>query len=162
MVAALLFLLAGCDRGPSAATRSAAAGEALEHAAIGAGIVADPATLNPVGAYASDTDRLCVTPDGDGDTYRLGASVDYGEEQGCVARGTVSGRERLRIDFGEGCRFDGQFDGDRVTFAATTPAACERRCTGRATLAAVTALRLSGSLTEARAMRGVDGEPLCR
>jgi hypothetical protein len=156
---ALLLALSGCDKGPSAAPGGAPAGDALERAAIGAGIVADPATLDPVGAYASDTDRICVTREGGG--YRVGASVDYGEQQGCVARGTLSGREALRIDFGDGCRFDGRFDGERITFAAAMPSACERRCTGRATLATVTAPLLSGSTTEARAMRAPDGEPLC-
>lgn len=159
LAVALLLASSACDKGPSATAASAAAGDALERAAIGAGIVADPATLDPVGAYLSDTDRICVTPEGDG--YRVGASVDYGEQQGCVARGALSGREALRIDFGDGCRFDGRFDGERITFAATMPRACERRCTGRATLATVTAPLLSGSVTEARAMRALDGEPLC-
>lgn len=154
-----LATLAGCDSRPAAAPGAGGAGAALEQASIKAGIVADPATLDPVGAFASDTDRVCLTLGSGG--YRIGAAVDYGEQQGCVARGTAEGREALRIDFGQGCRMDGRFDGERITFAPTVPAACERRCSGRATLAALSAGKLSGAATEARAMRGPDGMPLC-
>ncbi len=158
--ALVLLMLAGC--GGEAARAPATpegGGAALEQAAVAAGIVADPARLDPVGAYASDTDRVCIVPQGDG--YRVGASVDYGEQQGCVARGTATGRETLRVAFGEQCAFDARFDGSRIVFPAVLPPACDRRCTGRATLTALSAGLLSHAEAEARAMRGADAEPLC-
>lgn len=155
----LAFAVAGCKQGDRAKAEAGPAGASLERAAIGVGIIADPAKLDPVGAYASDTDRVCIVANDDG--YRIGASVDYGDQQGCVARGNASGRDTLGIDFAGGCRLDARLDGERIIFSPTVPAACERLCTGRATLAAISAPRLSGTATEARAMRGADGQPLC-
>ncbi len=155
----LILALAACSKQPGKTANADSAGAKLEQAAIGAGIVADPATLDPVGAYGSDSDRVCIVKAGDG--YRIGASIDYGDQQGCRANGTVSGRDRLTIDFGDECTTTASFDGERLTFAPTVSPACERKCTGRATLAALTAPRLSGAATEAKAMRGPDGAPLC-
>jgi hypothetical protein len=159
LVPVLLLVLAGCDRQPGGEAAAGSAGASLERAAIGAGMVPDPAKLDPTGVYASETDRLCIAP-GDGGN-RIGARIDYDDQQGCVARGEVTGRDTLKIDFGDDCRFDATFDGERIVFPATVPSACERRCVGRATLAALTAARLSGSATEASAMRSEDGAPLC-
>lgn len=159
---AALLVLAACDSGSPAAPAplpTAGAGATLERAAIAAGVVRDPATLDPAGAYGSDTDRLCVVADGE--RYRVGASVDYGEGQACLARGEGRGRERLRIDFGAGCTLEAMVDGERIAFPAAVPAACAQRCSGRATLSALSADRLSGSATEARSMRASDGRPLC-
>ena len=157
---ALCLALAACDRASAPVPTPTGAGARLEQAAIGAGIIADPATLDPVGAYASDSDRICITR-AEGDGYRIGASVDYGGQQGCRAQGSAMGRETLEIDFGDDCRTTATVDGERITLAPTVPPACARRCTGRATLAALTAPRLSGTVTEARAMRGSDDKPLC-
>ncbi len=157
------LLLAGCDRGPAAPAPTAsseAAGAALERAAIAAGVVADPVELDPAGAYASATDRVCVVAEGR--TYRVGASIDYGEGQSCLARGEASARkQQLRIDFGDDCTLDARFDGERIVFPAVVPGACERRCTGRASLSALSAERLSPAASEARAMRAPDGRALC-
>lgn len=154
------LLLAGCGRAErEAADPNAEAGAALERAAIVAGVVADPARLDPVGAYASETDRVCIVSREGG--LRVGVSVDYGDRQSCIGRGTASGRQALRMDFGDACTFEASFDGERVSFPATLPRGCDARCTGRATLTAVTASRLSSAEAEARAMRAPDGEPLC-
>lgn len=158
-VFALALALMGCDREPADPVVEDGAGRALEVAAIQVGMVANPARLDPVGAYASATDRLCIV--GEGGSLRVGASVDYADGQRCVARGSATGRDKLRMDFGATCRFDALFDGGRVTFPATLPRGCDTRCTGRATLTALSADRLSGADAEARAMRGPDGEPLC-
>lgn len=158
-VVALALLLAACGQPAPDPLRPEKGGAALERAALNAGIVADPANLKPAGAYASETDRVCIVPrDKD---YRIGASVEYGEGQSCIARGVASGRETLRIDFGEACRFEASLDSGRVVFPAVLPPACDRRCTGRATLTAINASLLSNAEAEARAMRAPDGEPLC-
>jgi hypothetical protein len=157
--ALLLLALAGCKGPPSRDVDSNDAGIMLERAAIEAGIVADPARLDPIGAYASETDRVCVIR-ADGQ-MRLAAVVDYDEDHGCAARGTATGRGRLRVDLGDDCRFEARFDGERLFFPAAVPTVCDRKCTGRASFSALNASRLSGVETEARAMRGRDGEPLC-
>lgn len=154
------LLLAGCGRAErEASTPDDGAGLALEKAAVAAGIVADPRHLDPVGAYASATDRVCIVRQ-DG-ALQIGASIDYGDRQSCVARGAASGRETLKLDFGEACSFEARFDGERIAFPAVLPSGCDRRCTGRATMTALSAGRLSSADAEARAMRGPDGEPLC-
>ena len=155
---ALPLLLAGCGREadqPAAAN----AGVALEQAAIARGIVADPAKVDPVGLYGSESDKVCVVPAGDG--YRVGASVDYGEGQGCFATGTASGRGTLDVRFADACRLEVRVEGDRVTFPATLSAGCDRFCTGRASLAAVTADRISASATEAASAVTAAGAKLC-
>ena len=151
-----MFLLAACGR---SAVPDASPGGRLEAAAVARGLVADPARAGLAGLWANDTDRLCVVPAGS--TMRIGASVDYGEGQACAASGTVERQGgRLRIRFGD-CRFDARFDGERISFPAELPAACARACTGRASLAALTAERLSESVSEAETLRGTNGRSLC-
>ncbi len=153
-----LLLLAGCGDNSTAAPKTSA-GAALEKAAIARGIVADPASIDPVGVYSSDTDRVCVVPQGDG--YTIGASVDYGEAQSCTARGTATGRATLDVRFQDGCRFTAKVEGDRIVFPAILPQACDTACTGRASLAALNAERLSRSGTEAASMTGAGNARLC-
>ncbi len=155
MLAALL--LAGCERSPEASD-DAAAGRALEAAALDAGIVADPA--DAVGVYAAGEDRVCmarIAPD----RYRIGVSVDYGAGQRCIAHGTARGRATLDVDLGAGCRVKVSHDGDRLSFPAQTPAKCAPLCQGRAALDALTVDRLSGAGGEAARLRGADGALLC-
>ena len=54
-----------------------------------------------------------------------------------------------------------QIDAERLTFPASLPAACARFCIGRASLAALTAERLSSSAAEAARMQRPDGKMLC-
>ncbi|WEK42320.1 MAG: hypothetical protein P0Y64_13075 [Candidatus Sphingomonas colombiensis] len=161
--AAVVFLiaaLAGCGRAShERAAQSSGAGAQLERAAITAGVVADPTRLDPVGAYSSASDRICILRARGG--YRIGASVDYGEGHGCVARGTARGLGKLAIAFGGGCRFDARFDGGRLVFPPVLPEGCDSLCTGRASLSALVAARLSEAKSEAATLRGPDGKPLC-
>ena len=155
----IALLVAACGSG-TPATRDDSAGARLEAAATRAGLVADPADLTLVGAWARDTDRVCVVP-GDGAAFRIGVRIDYGEGQACAARGTATRRrDRVRLDFGA-CRFDASVDGDRLSFPATVPAACDAACTGRASLAALTVDHVSTSPSEAATLRGTRGEVLC-
>lgn len=150
--------LAACGRAPDAADRNSA-GAQLERAAIAAGVVANPKQLDPVGVYASESDRVCVLREGK--AYRIGASVDYGDGHGCLARGTAKGGAKLAVALGEGCRFEARLDGGRLIFPPALPEDCDRLCTGRALLTALSAARLSGAPSEATALRGRDGKPLC-
>lgn len=153
----LLLLLAGCNGAPAPKTDSP--GARLEAAAVARGLVSDPNGGTPVGSWANESDRVCVVPAGPG--LRLGASIDYGEGQGCAASGTAERRgDRLRVSFGA-CRFDAGYDGDRIVFPAELPAACDRYCTGRASLTALTVTRLSDSASEAASLRAANGRLLC-
>lgn len=151
-----LLLLAGCEQATPVADTP---GAQLERAAIARGLVADPQAATLVGRWGSDTDRLCIVPAGEG--FRAGAAVDYGDGQACAARGSARRQGGgLRFDFGD-CGFDATFDGERIAFPATLPSACERLCAGRASLAALTAERMSQSVSEAAALRGANGTLLC-
>jgi hypothetical protein len=153
---AILLLLAACRPGERAADTP---GAALERAAIARGLVSDPKAGSLTGSWASEADRLCVVPAG-GST-RIGVSIDYGDGQGCAAKGSVErDGESLAIAFGE-CRVQATFDGERIVFPAALPAACDRVCTGRASLSALTVERLSESASEASTLRSARGELLC-
>ena len=152
----LLLLLPACERNPA---RMETAGDRLEAAAEASGLVADP-NGSLVGAWARETDRVCIVPGADGAT-RIGALVYYGEGQGCAAAGTLErSGTRIRISFGA-CRFDARFDGDRLTFPAELPSSCDQVCRGRASLAALTVERQGSSASEAATLRAADGKLLC-
>ncbi len=154
------LLLAACHTAPSATPRRDTPGDQLETAAEAAGVVADPSRVDPIGLYAHDTDRLCLVP-ADAGAYRVGALVSYDGGQGCAARGTATrSGDRLDLTLAE-CRFTARFEGDRVSFPAELPAACDNACTGRATLVALSVERLSDSLAEASALRDQHGRALC-
>lgn len=159
MRATLLFalLLAGCGA-PVEPGANLSGGAALEEAARARELV--PAgKVSPVGVYRNGTDQLCVVPDRD--EYRIGASIDYGVGQRCVLKARASGGDRLVVDAGGGCRFEARVDAERIGFPAVLPEDCDRACTGRASLTALTAERLSGAVAEASRLRGADGALLC-
>lgn len=159
---ALAVLLAACT--PSGESVDNAAGERLEAASIATGLVADPATIPLDGIWARDSDRMCILPASGGkdDAPRhIGVLLDYGEGQGCTARGTLSrsGRD-LTIALGA-CQFTARLDGDSIQFPAALPATCNDLCTGRATLSALTVERVSASVAEAGTLRSSNGTALC-
>lgn len=152
--AAAVMLLAGCS--PAATPPTEPGGAGLEQAAIARGVVRDPATAAPVGLYAREGDRLCVTD------RRIGVFIDYGEGIGCSGRGGFArDGERLRVDLGKGCVFEAAFDGDRIRFPGEMPAVCETLCTKRASLTGLQVERLSESGSEAAALRDPSGRGLC-
>lgn len=156
----LLLAVAGCAR---EVPREEAAGAALERAAIASGMVRDPKGTDFAGLYARDTDRVCIVASRGGG-YRIGASIDYGGTEGCSGRGTVTrSGEALRIDFADapGCGFDARLDQDRIVFPGEVPAACERLCSERASLAALEADLLSQVPAEAAQLRDRTGRSLC-
>lgn len=156
----LAGMLAACGSGTAPSASSDTSGARLEAAAVRTGLVDDPARASLVGSWALETDRLCALPGPKG-LLRLGVLVDYGEGQGCAASGTARrDGDRVRVAFGA-CRFDARFDGDRIVFPAELPAACDRLCTGRASLAALTVERLSASTAEAETLRTPGGKLLC-
>ncbi|MFT3978324.1 MAG: hypothetical protein QM688_14635 [Sphingomonas bacterium] len=159
--AAFALALAACHDAPRDPTPGDhGAGEQLERAAIAAGMVSDPAHVDPVGAYASESDRVCILRAGRG--YRIGASVEYGEGHRCLARGAASGKAgKLAVAFGEDCRFEAHLENGRLVFPPLLPGGCDALCTGRASLSALAADLLSGARSEAEALRAPDGQPLC-
>ena len=154
---ALALLLGGC--GSPAPEKAVSDGAALERAARARGLVAADGAASPVGVFRNGTDHVCVMPAAS--AYRIGASIDYGEGQRCVLRGRASGSERLAVEAGEGCRFEARLDGERIAFPPVLPEECDRFCSGRASLTAVTAERISDAPAEASRLRGADGGLLC-
>lgn len=158
LAVAMLAALASCPR-DEPRMRAPAAPD-LETAAILRGLVRDPADRDIVGLYARDTDRVCIVRRGG--RYQIGATVDFGDGQGCSAAGRVSrSGANLRVVLGDDCRFDAQFDGDRITFPAKLPDGCAAACGNRATMEALAAERLSESVAEAATMRAASGVTPC-
>jgi hypothetical protein len=162
LAVAALFLLAACSGGGHG--NQAATPQDLESAAIERGLVRDPAETDLTGLYARDTDRVCVVRKGD--SYRIGAFVDYGDGLSCTGTGAVTrSGETLAVTLtgknGVSCSFDARFDGEHIRFPATVPPECAKFCGPRASFAALDAERLSGSAAEARALRSAEGKRLC-
>ncbi len=159
-IAVALLLLAGCSRPDPGASNANSPGGKLEAAALAQGLVPDPGAPT-LGAWARDTDRVCVVRGKAGGEQRIGALVDYGEGQGCAASGTVTRTGgRLDVHFGA-CRMTATFDGARIVFPPEVPGACDRLCVGRASLAALSVDRQSGSESEAATLRTPGGRALC-
>lgn len=162
-VVALLALavLAGCSGKQDAAdVASGGAGARLERAAIATGVVRDPASTDLTGVYANDPERVCVVPAAE--DFRIGVTLDYGEGQQCSAGGTLKReREALKVDLGDGCAFDARFDGQGIKFPGVLPDGCQKKCSGRATLAGLSVDALSKSLSEAAALTDAKGRALC-
>ncbi|PXA96058.1 hypothetical protein DMC47_18365 [Nostoc sp. 3335mG] len=136
----------------------------LEAVAVERGLVRDPDDRDLAGLYARDTDRLCIVPDGD--AYRIGAFVDYGDRNGCSGQGTVTRtggalKVELRAPGGRVCAFEAKLDGERIDFPAALPDGCAALCSGRASFSALEAERISGSTSEARALRDPRGKAVC-
>lgn len=159
----LPLLLVACSDGRPAS--QVAGPPDLETAAVARGVVPDPGDRNLTGLYARDTDRVCLIARGG--SYRLGVFVDYGDGISCtgVGRAARTGN-RLTVDLnrrgGGTCSFEARIDGDRILFPPNVPGGCASFCSRRASFAAVQVDRLSGSASEARALRGGDGARLCR
>lgn len=162
---ALVVLLAACERqAPVPVAENGAAPVGLETAAIQAGVIPDPANTDVTGLFARDTDRVCVVPSAT--AYRVGVFVDYGDDQSCSASGTgTRAGETVHLTFPGGgddeCSFDARFDGDRLVFPGTLPAACQKSCARRASMAALTVDRVSESVSEASTLRDAKGRLLC-
>ena len=153
------LLLAACSGGDAPNTQQP---QDLESAAIERGLVGDPTARDIAGVYARDTDRVCIVPQGEG--YRIGVQVDYGDGNVCTASGTLdrSGtRLRVRLGLGEVCRFTARIEGETIRFPGALPDRCKSFCRGRATLTAIHAARMSDSAAEAAAVRDAAGRQLC-
>lgn len=154
------LLLAACSGGH--APGNAQQPQDLESAAIERGLVRDPAEGDIAGVYARNTDGLCIVPEGD--AYRIGAHVDYGDGIACSATGTLrrsGARLRIRLGRDEACSFDARLDGDNIRFPGALPDGCATLCRGRASYAGLETARMSESTAEARAMRDTAGRRLC-
>ena len=161
MLAAVL-LLAGCSQGTNTPQATATPATGLEAAAIEAGLIPDPDSVDITGLYARDTDRVCIVPAPE--DYRIGIVVEYGDDLNCTASGTVTRNgETLGIDLpaAPGCSFKARYEGDRIVFPPEVPAACAKLCQGRASIAAVDVSRMSESASEASALRNPKGENVC-
>ncbi|MBR0551812.1 hypothetical protein [Stakelama marina] len=156
----VLFALAGCSGDAQSGGKHSSRSSDLESAAIERGVIRDPGDTDPVGLYARDTNRLCVLPAKR--EYRVGVFVDYGEALTCSGSGTAQrDGEALHLAFANGCKFEARFDGQHVRFPGALPDGCASLCRGRASLAGLEVGRLSGSKSEASALRDARGRLLC-
>lgn len=159
---ALLLLAAGCQRQAAASAPQGSQATGLEAAAIEAGVIADPDSTEISGLYARETDRVCIVPTAS--AYRIGVSVEYGDQQHCGGSGSVTRiGETLHIELGQtpGCSFDARFEGDRIVFPGRIPDACQQICERRASIAALDVAKLSESVSEASTLRDDKGRLLC-
>lgn len=158
----LLLLVAGCQQHAAAPAARASAATGLEAAAIQAGVIVDPGSTEISGLYERETDRVCIVPTAT--AYRIGVSVDYGDQQHCGGSGVVTRTgETLHITLGQksGCSFDARFEGDRIVFPGQVPEACHQICERRASVAALDVVKLSESISEASILRDDKGRLLC-
>lgn len=159
---ALVLALALCGCSGADRNQSAAGGaQDLESAAIARGMIPDPQRSEVAGLYARESDRLCIVPQGD--AYRIGAFVDYGDGINCSGAGRITrDGETLHVTLGEeGCSFDARIAGDGIRFPGRMPQPCARLCTQRASFAGMDVQRLSDAMAEASALRDPRGRLLC-
>ncbi|QQV75909.1 hypothetical protein H5J25_09845 [Sphingomonas aliaeris] len=155
----LAVSLAGCSGGGTGSEPTARPTNSLEAAAIDAGMIADPASVDITGFYTRDTDRICVVPAPQ--DYKIGILVNYGDDLGCSGSGTAKrtgGKLDVLFPAAPGCGFEARFEGDRLIFPAKVPAACAKLCQGRASIAALDVERISDSTSEASSLRSRSGQ----
>ncbi|RYM11689.1 hypothetical protein [Sphingobium cupriresistens] len=169
---ALLFLLAACQRAPTAANAAAsdaggAPASGLERAAIESGAITDTGKTSPVGLYQrsheAGRDLLCVMPAKDA-AFRFGLQANFGEDQSCRGQGTARrAGDKLILHFkgGDRCIVVAQYDGDQVALPGVVDMACADLCKGRGTLEGVSFPRIANDAASALRARDSDGKALC-
>lgn len=158
----VLAALAGCQRGAPQPDPKATPAGGLEAAAITAGVIDDPSTVDPTGLYSRDRDRICMVPGAT--SFRIGLYVDLGDDYWCSGWGEAKrDGETLHVSLASapGCDFDASFDGERIAVPGRLPDACRKACSSRASLTGLTVERLSDSPSEAAALRDRRGRMLC-
>jgi len=156
-----LGLLAACHRAVPKPDATATP-NSLEAAAIAAGVIDDPSTVDPTGLYTRDRDKICVVPSAS--AFHVGIYVDYGDGYACSGSGEATrAGETLHVELtsAPGCSFDATFDGERIAVPGKLPDACQKACSSRASLAGLSVEKLSDSLSEASALRDGRGRMLC-
>lgn len=165
--AAALLMLAACDSGSGPDATPAPSGD-LETAALEAGLVVDPDSLDLEGAFErpSDlgTDRFCAIKTGER-LYAIGLRAVFGADSACQGRGTATlDGESVMITIpgsGEDCTIAARFDGTQLALAGEVSPACAQLCDDRASLAGVDFLLAESGAAAARAEQDDEGEPLC-
>jgi len=161
---AICLLLAACTPDRPAANDSESD---LESAAIAAGAIPDPDTAPLEGLYERSgdggPDRVCLLRE-QGESYRIGIDVMFGDETECIARGRAArAGERVTIELeGKGeCRIDARFDGREIALPGSVPPDCARYCTKRGSLAGFALGQSSASRADAASVVARDGALLC-
>lgn len=165
------LLLAGCGVDIGGDDTDGAAGKSsLDEAAIAAGVVVDPASLNLEGLYERDsglgTDRFCAIQQSDGD-YRVGLIAVFGAGSQCEGVGTASMDAgavtlTLRNQDDDECEIAARFDGASLAIAGSIDAACDALCSPRASLAGVAIPLVDGTASAAENAVGREIAQLCQ
>lgn len=139
------LVLAGCSE--TRAGDDEAAVTPLDAAAIEAGVITDPHSIDLAGSFAdtggTGSDAFCARGSRE-QGYSVGVLVTFGGSSQCEGQGraALSG-EQARISLtrtatGEAvddCSFTARFDGSGLALAGSLPSACQAVCSARASLA---------------------------
>jgi len=146
----------------------------LENAALEAGLITDPDTLDLAGTFetrsALGADRFCAIGSRDAG-YDIGMLAVFGGDSQCEARGkaSISG-ETIAIELAEDgdskaikkCSFLAFFDGVVIRLPGQLPQACADACSNRASFAGVTFSIVESGSDAALNMRGRNLARLCQ
>lgn len=171
LLLACTLLLAGCSE--TQAEGDSAAVTPLDAAAIEAGVITDPDTLDLAGSFAdtggTGSDAFCASGNR-ASGYKVGVLVTFGAASQCEAQGRAAlAGEQVQIDLtrngnGEamtGCSFAAAFDGNALALPGSLPGGCAAACGDRGSLAGASfALVETGERAASRA-RGRGIERLC-
>lgn len=167
-LAFLLLALAACGDRQANSSSPVEEVPSLETAAIERGAIPDVGGIDPKGLYQRQheggTDTICLIPDGRRE-YRFGAAAFAGGKSRCAGRGRAKLAGQLlvmRFDKPSRCILIAQYEGDRLAISGAVDVECDRLCAERASFAGVAVPRVSASEGAARAVRSIDGKPLCR
>lgn len=169
LIGSAALLLAGCDSGALLSGDDAAESD-IERAAIDAGIVPDPATLDLEGLYEAgrepQNDRFCAVKSGD--DYNVGLYIYYGSDQYCEGQGTatldneiVSLRLKGESDDDALCEVEAVFDGTQIVLPGSISKDCRALCRQRASMAGVSIALIESGAEAALRAKGHDKKALC-
>lgn len=173
IIAIILTFFVACQN-PSADNGSEAqSNESLDQAAINAGILSDPNTIQLEGRFESrndiGTDKFCATKTENGH-YNIGVLAVFGNDSLCEGQGIASLKgENLSVTlFGisrkdEGsCTFTASYDGVVIIFPGDIPQSCAKFCTNRASLSGTQYFQIESGNDAAKQLKGRAFNPLCK
>lgn len=165
------LVLAGCSE--TRADDDEAAVTPLDTAAIEAGVMTDPGSLDLAGSFAdtggTGSDAFCARGSRQAG-YTIGALVTFGAESQCEAQGrAMLTGEQVRIDLTRngkgdaisGCSFAARFDGNGLTLDGNLPGGCARACSDRGSFAGAGFALVEPGEQAALAVRGRGVARLC-
>lgn len=140
--------------------------DALDRAAIRAGVLADVRASSPVGLYQNrheaGRDALCLVRDGEG-RLRFGMEAVFGENTRCSGRGTARQvADKLIFNFSRSsCLVVARYEGDKVSLPGALDVTCRDLCSNRGSFEGVSFPRTADDEASALAASNHEDAPLC-